>query len=270
MEPVYSPVIGLVLSMFKVKGWDVVVEDAHYIPLTGGAVIASNHIGYLDFVFVGFGARERDRLVRFAAKKEVFDHKVSGPLMRGMKHLPVDRDGNVNDIMEQAHERLMMGQLVGMFPEATISRSFMPKSAKTGTARMAMRAGVPLIPVAVWGCQRIMTKGRPRNFQRGLTIMIKYGPPVPYHPDEDPRDVTTRMMTAITGLVTDLQTRYPQVPAGEDDRWWLPAHLGGTAPTPEEAEEIARQERIERRQRRKAAREAAEAADAAEVTDSAG
>ena len=262
MEPVYTPVIGIFVSTFKVMGWNVVVEDAHHVPLEGPAVLASNHIGYLDFVFVGYGVRERKRLVRFAAKKEVFDHPVSGPLMRGMKHLPVDRDGDVNDIMEQAHQRLQQGQLVGMFPEGTISRSFMPKSAKTGTARMAMRAGAPLVPVAVWGCQRIMTKAVKKNVQRGLHIVIKYGEPIAYEPDEDPRDVTKRMMAAITDMVVDLQDRYPQAPADDSDRWWLPARLGGTAPTPEEAERIAREERIARRAKRRAARE--EAADSAD------
>ena len=111
MEPVYTPVIGIFVSTFKVMGWKVVVEDAHHVPLDGPAVLASNHVGYLDFVFVGYGVREHKRLVRFAAKNEVFDHPVSGPLMRGMKHLPVDRDGNVNDIMEQAHQRLLQGHM---------------------------------------------------------------------------------------------------------------------------------------------------------------
>ena len=263
MEPVYTPVVGTFITMFKAMGWKVAIEGAEHIPATGPAVVASNHIGYLDFVFVGYGARPSGRLVRFAAKKEVFDHPVSGPLMRGMKHLPVDRDGDVGDIMEQAHERLGLGQVVGMFPEGTISRSFMPAQAKTGTARMAMRAGVPLVPCAVWGCHRIWTKAVKRNFQRGLAISIAYGPAIDYDADEDPRDVTKRLMAAIGDMVVDLQDRYPQEPADEADRWWLPARLGGTAPTPEEAEQIAREERIARRKRRQAAR--AEADEAGEV-----
>ena len=261
MEPVYTPVVGAFLTIFTARRWRVHVEGAHHIPATGPAVVASNHIGYLDFVFVGYGARPAGRLVRFAAKKEVFDHPISGPLMRGMKHLPVDRDGDVGDIMEQAHQRLGLGQVVGMFPEGTISRSFMPSQAKTGTARMAMRAGVPLVPAAVWGCHRIWTKGRPKDLRiRNIDILVAYGPPVPHEPDEDPREVTRRMMAAITELAVDLQDRYPQQPRGEADRWWLPARLGGTAPTPEEAAAIVREERIERRRRRQAERAATEGA----------
>lgn len=255
MEPVYTPIVGTAVGLFKAMGWKVTVTGAEHVPRTGPAVLASNHIGYLDFIVVGYGARDAGRLVRFAAKKEVFDHPVAGPLMRGMKHLPVDRDGDVNAVMEEAHRRLGLGQVVGMFPEGTISRSFMPAEGKTGTARMAIKAGAPLIPTAVWGDHRIMTKAVKKNLQRGVDISVAFGPPIAYQPDEDPREVTKRLMAAITELVVELQDGYRQQPAGPDDRWWLPARLGGTAPTPEEAQAIIRQERIDRRKRKQAAGE---------------
>lgn len=250
MEPVYTPVVGTAVGLFKAMGWKVTVSGAHHIPRRGPAVLASNHIGFLDFIVIGYGARDAGRLVRFAAKKEVFDHRVSGPLMRGMKHLPVDRDGDVNAIMEEANRRLALGQVVGMFPEGTISRSFLPAEGKTGTARMAIRAGVPLVPTAVWGDHRLSTKAVTRNLQRGVDISVRYGPPVPYEAGEDPRVVTKRLMATITDMVRALQEEYRQRPADASDRWWLPAHMGGTAPTPEEAQEMIRQERIERRRRR--------------------
>jgi 1-acyl-sn-glycerol-3-phosphate acyltransferase len=254
MEPVYRPVIGLVLGVYRAMGWKVTVTGAEHVPTTGGGVIASNHIGYLDFTFIGYGALPRKRLVRFMAKKEVFDHPVSGPLMRGMKHLPVDRFGRPADALAMAVQAMERGELIGMFPEGTISRSFVPAAAKTGAARMAMEAGVPLIPAAVWGSQRILTKGRPRNWQRGVAISVAYDAPIPYEPDEDPAAVTKRLMEAIEGLVERLQETYPQQPDGEDDRWWLPAHLGGGAPTVAESDEMAARERAERRARRKAER----------------
>lgn len=252
MEPVYTPVIGAAVTLFTAMGWRVDVSGAEHVPSTGPAVLASNHIGYLDFIIVGYGAREAGRLVRFAAKKEIFDHRIAGPLMRGMKHLPVDRDGDVAAVMEEAHRRLQAGQVIGMFPEGTISRSFMPAEGKTGTARMAMRAGAPLVPTAVWGDHRLWTKGRPRTFRRDVDISVRFGAPIPYAPDDDPREVTRRLMARLTELVTDLQREYPQRPTDDADRWWLPAHMGGTAPTPEEAQAIIRQERIERRRRRQA------------------
>ena len=271
MEPVYGTVVAAVKSMFALYGWKMVIEGNEHIPTTGPGVIASNHIGYLDFMFVGYGAQPIGRLVRFGAKKEVFDHPVAGPLMRGMKHLPVDRDGDVNAIMEESHRRLQLGQLVGMFPEGTISRSFMPDEGKSGAARMAMRAGVPLIPCALWGTHRLWTKGRPRSFTRGVEVRIGYDAPIAYQPDDDPREVTARLMASISAMLERQQAAYSQQPADESDRWWLPAHLGGAAPTPEEAREIARQERIERRKRKQQdARDADGAAgDAGDARDAA-
>jgi 1-acyl-sn-glycerol-3-phosphate acyltransferase len=254
MELVYTPVIGAVLTVYKAMGWSPTVEGVEHIPDRGGAVLASNHVGYLDFTFIGYGTRQKKRIVRFMAKKEVFDHRIAGPLMRGMKHVPVDRFGRAADALSAAVASLRGGEIIGMFPEGTISRSFVPAAAKTGAARMAMEAGVPLIPTAVWGSQRILTKGRPKNFQRKVAISIAYGEPVAYEADDDPAEVTKRLMDAVGQLVDHLQRTYPQEPAGDDDRWWLPAHLGGSAPTVAESEEMSAREQAERRARRKAER----------------
>jgi 1-acyl-sn-glycerol-3-phosphate acyltransferase len=250
VEPVYRPVIGFALGLMKVMRWKVHVTGAEHIPLTGPAVIATNHVGYLDFVFVGAAARERKRLIRFLAKAEIFNHKVAGPLMRGMKHIPVDRFGHASQAIDDSVAALQRGEIIGMFPESTISRSFVPASGKTGAARMAMGAGAPLIPGSVWGSQRILTKGRPKNFQRNIAIDIAVGEPIAYEPDEDPEKVTLRLMERIEELVDRQQRNYPQRPAGADDMWWVPAHLGGAAPTVEESLALNAREAEERRARR--------------------
>lgn len=250
MEPVYTPVIGAAKTLVAVMNWDIQVHGAEHIPASGPALLASNHVGYLDFVFIGWGALGRKRLVRFAAKKEVFDHPMSGPLMRGMKHIAVDRFGGADAAITASVEAMRRGELVGMFPEGTISRSFLPSAGKTGAARMAMESGAPLIPTAVWGTQRILTKDRPKNFQRGVVIDVRYGAPISYTPDEDVTEVTKRLMDAITGLVEAAAREYPQQPANDDDRWWLPASMGGTAPTVEEAEAKAAADRETRRAKR--------------------
>jgi 1-acyl-sn-glycerol-3-phosphate acyltransferase len=247
MELVYRPVIGFALAVFKGMGWKIDVRGTEHIPASGGAVIATNHVGYLDFTFIGYGALERGRLVRFLAKKEAFDHRITGPLLRGMKHIPVDRYGRAAESVTDALAALRDGELIGMFPEGTISRSFVPRAGKTGAARMAMAAGAPLIPSAVWGSQRILTKGRPRNIERGVAISVAFDAPIPYEPEDDPGEVTKRLMEKVSDLVESLWATYPQQPAGPHDAWWLPAHLGGTAPTIEEAEELAARERAERR-----------------------
>ncbi|MDQ3940681.1 MAG: 1-acyl-sn-glycerol-3-phosphate acyltransferase [Actinomycetota bacterium] len=249
METVYRPVIGLALAIFKVMGWQIRRFGAEHIPTAGPAVLASNHIGYLDFVFVGYAARDRGRLVRFMAKKEVFDHPVAGRLMRGMKHISVDRFANASDAIDAAVDALTRGEVVGMFPEGTISRSFVPRSGKTGAARMAMAAHAPLIPCATWGTQRILTKDRPKNFERNVAIDVYIGEPIEYEASENPGDVTARLMKAIGVLVEKAQGNYPQQPK-PDEAWWLPAHMGGSAPTIAVADAMDERDRIRRRAER--------------------
>lgn len=253
-EPVYRSVIGGVLTMIKAMGWKVIVSGEEHIPTSGPAILATNHIGHMDFIFAGFAARGRGRLVRFLAKKEIFDKAVVGWFMRKMRHVPVDRFGAAKDSLDTAIDALQRGEIIGMFPEATISPSFVPRAGKTGTVRMAQLTGAPLIPAAVWGTHRIITKWRPRNMQRGVAIMVNIGAPLTLSPDEDPEAATARLMARIKELLAEAQSSYPQRPAGPDDQWWLPAHLGGTAPTPEDAEV-----RLEEEQRAKAAKRARKA-----------
>jgi 1-acyl-sn-glycerol-3-phosphate acyltransferase len=251
MEPVYTPIVGLALTLMKAMNWKVLASGVEHVPRTGPAVLATNHVGYLDFVFVGAAARHCRRLVRFMAKKEVFDHKISGPLMRGMKHLPVDRFGRPGDAIDAAVAAMRRGEVVGMFPEATISRSFIPREGKSGAARMAMEAGAPLVPGAVWGSQRILTKDRPKNYQRNIPITVDFDSPIDYDHHEDPVDVTKRLMVSITELVDRAQCSYPVRPVGDSDGWWLPAHLGGAAPSVEQADAMAIRDRAARAEQRK-------------------
>jgi 1-acyl-sn-glycerol-3-phosphate acyltransferase len=99
--------------------------------------------------------------------------------MRSLHHIPVDRDNGIASF-RMALRYLKDGELVGVFPEATISRSMELKDFKSGTVRMASAAGVPLIPIVVWGTQRLMTKDHPRDFRRGNTISVTVGAPL--HP----------------------------------------------------------------------------------------
>ena len=154
-EWVYRPIIRVALGLFRLLGFRFTVIGAENIPADGGAVLASNHVSYFDFMFVGLPAHYRGRrLVRFMAKKEVFENKISGPLMRGMHHISVDRAAGLG-AYRLAVEALQEGELVGVFPESTISRAYIPRPFKSGAARMAIEAGVPLLPVVVWGGHRV-------------------------------------------------------------------------------------------------------------------
>jgi 1-acyl-sn-glycerol-3-phosphate acyltransferase len=229
----YRIIIRIALVVFRLLGFRFDVRGSEHVPTTGGAIICSNHVSYFDFTFLGLGALPQHRLVRFMAKVAVFDHWFSGRFMRAMQHIPVDRRAGTA-AFEAAVRSLKDGEVVGVFPEATISTSFTVKDLKAGVARMAVDAGVPIIPAAVWGGHRVATRGR-REFRRGVAVTVLLGEPLIAEPGERPQSLLRRTRAAMEALLDEVQRSYPDQPAGPDDRWWLPVHLGGTAPSPEEA-----------------------------------
>lgn len=249
----YPAVIVTAKTLFKVLGMRFQMSGTEHIPREGGAILAANHIGYVDFVFDGLAAQPSKRLVRFMAKKEAFDHAISGPLMRSFHHIEVDRargEASYHEAVRYARE----GEIVGIFPEATISRSFEIKELKTGAVRMAAEAGVPLIPMVTWGTQRLKTKDHDSDiWGRGKTIALHVGEPLAVT-GQDPVAETARLRAAMTALLDQAITEYPISPEGQ---WWAPARHGGTAPTPEEAARLDAEELAAR-----AARRAAKDADA--------
>lgn len=244
MEPVYRSIIGLARTLFFLEGLKFTVTGAENIPATGGAVVAINHTGYTDFIYAGLPARTPKRYIRFMAKKEVFDSGVSGPIMRALKHIPVDRTAGADSYLS-AVDYLKAGELVGVYPEATISRSFEIKDLKSGAARMALEAGVPIVPVVIWGAQRIWTKGFPKRLGRTNTpISIAVGKPI--EPYEPAADLTAELRTTMQSLLAGLQETYEHEPGA----YWVPARLGGSAPTLEEANALDEAEAAERLARR--------------------
>jgi 1-acyl-sn-glycerol-3-phosphate acyltransferase len=135
---------------------------------------------------------------------------------------------------ESAVRGLKDGEVIGVFPEATISRSFTVKDLKAGAARMAVDANVPIIPAAVWGGQRVATKGHKVQVRRHVPVTVILGEPLAAEPGEKVQSLLRRTKAAMEALLDEAQRSYPETPDGPDDRWWLPAHLGGTAPRPED------------------------------------
>jgi 1-acyl-sn-glycerol-3-phosphate acyltransferase len=230
----YRFIIRLCLIVFRLFHFHFDVRGSEHVPATGGAIICSNHVSFFDFTFLGLAALPQHRLVRFMAKAAVFDHWFAGRFMRAMLHIPVDRKAGAA-AFESAVRALKDGEVVGVFPEATISTSFTVKDLKAGVARMAVDAGVPIIPAAVWGGHRVATKGHKVDLRRDVAVTVILGEPIVAEPEEKPQSLLRRTRAAMEALLDEAQRTYPQQPAGPDDRWWLPAHLGGTAPTPEEA-----------------------------------
>lgn len=250
MEPVYGSAIRATRLLWRLQGLKFTVTGVDHLPTTGGAVIAINHTSYFDFTFAGLPAYEQGlgRKVRFMAKQEVFDHRITGPLMRGMRHIPVDRSSGAPSF-DAAVQVLKGGELVGVYPEATISRSFELKEFKSGAARMAIAADVPIIPHIVWGAQRIWTKDHPKKMWRPkVPISVAVGEPI--QPTLAPTELTALLRSRMQHLLEKVQDSYGPHPPGE---FWVPHRLGGGAPTLAEAAErdaAELAERAARRQRR--------------------
>ena len=240
-ELVYPPVIVLVKSLWRYLGLEFSIYGESHIPRSGSAIMAINHVGYLDFAIAGTAALPSKRLVRFMAKREIFDHPVAGPLMRGMKHISVDRANGAPSFSE-ALKALSQGEIVGVFPEATISKSFELKEMKSGVIRLAAQSGAPILPTIVWGSQRIWTKGLPRDFSRAnVPISVLIGEPIYVDADSSIEGTLAVMRSKMQGLLEKARHDYPDSPIGQR---WAPASLGGTAPTPEMVE-LERQKRKE-------------------------
>ncbi len=251
-EITYYSIIGAARTWFKVMDFNWRVSGQENIPREGGAVLAINHISYIDFLMAGYGARYSKRLTRFMAKKEAWENPLTRPIMLGCKHIPVDRSqGQGQASYDEAVRNLRDGEIVGVFPEATISRSFLIKELKTGAVRMAEDAEVPLIPLILWGTQRIITKDHPRDFSRHKTISVHIGKPLEFA-GTTPEDKTAELHDAMSQMLDQAIREYPaeEQPPGS---WWLPASYGGSAPTPERAKELDRLE-LEERARKKAAK----------------
>ncbi|WP_353510935.1 lysophospholipid acyltransferase family protein [Intrasporangium sp.] len=258
MEPVYSPVIAFARGVFALQGLRFTIVGDENVPTSGGAVMVINHIGYMDFTYAGLAALKSGRLVRFMAKDSVFRHPVSGPLMRGMHHIPVDRTAGATSY-RAAVDALRAGEIVGVFPEATISRSFELKAFKSGAARMARDARVPIIPVVIWGSQRVWTKGHPKRLGRtNIPISIAVGEPIAVPLGSDPEQVTVEYKAVMQHLLDVLRSTYE--PLTGADLKFLPAAMGGTAPTLAEATRLDDAEFAER-QRKADARRADERTD---------
>ncbi len=259
MELVYTPVIGIVRSLFFVQGLKFTISGTHFVPRKGGAVVAINHISYLDYMYAGLAARPSGRVIRFMAKEVVFRHPVSAPLMKGMKHIPVDRESGAS-AYQAAVQALKDGELVGVFPEATISRSFELKTFKSGAIRMALDAQVPVIPIVVWGSQRIWTKGHPKRLGRtNVPVTIAVGEPLPIPAGTELDAGVALLHERMAGMLAAARDSYE--PLTGSDAVFLPASMGGRAPTLAEANEMDQADIAARRAARAAKQAAKDAAN---------
>jgi 1-acyl-sn-glycerol-3-phosphate acyltransferase len=228
---VYPPVIVALRSFWKYLGLRFDFRGLENLPDRnhGGAILAINHISYLDFALAGTAALPMKRYVRFMAKKELFDNKVVGPLLRGMHHISVDRDSGSASFVA-ALRALKAGEIIGIFPEATISVSFEIKELKSGVIRLAQATDVPVIPTIIWGSQRIWTKKVPRNLRRRkVPISVTFGEPMYFKKGEDVAASEALLRQKMLEILHQVQERYPD---SHLNQRWAPVRLGGSAPAP--------------------------------------
>lgn len=237
LDRFWRAIVWVATTLFgRVLGWRVAVEGVDNLPDDGGAVLAFNHHGYVDVVMVAWGPATRlARPVRFLAKAELFEHPASRWIVRGVGAVPVHRTAHSAraGAYAAAVHALEDGEFVAVAPEQSISTSFDLLPFKTGAARMAIQAGVPLVPVAGWGSHRFATKGGHLHLtRRRLPVTVAYGEPLLPLEGETPAQLTARLREAVGVLLDDVRRRYPAATDGDD--WWVPASLGGSAPTHDE------------------------------------
>src|ERR1700756_1243599 len=207
VEPTFRSLEILAQLAVRVTGTRITFEGEENIPERGGAVIAINHTSYVDFLPAALAVHRRRRRLRFMIKAEMQQVKVVNFLIKHSGTIPVDRNAGAG-AYAVAVQRLREGELVGDYPEATISRAFELKEFKTGAARMAGEADVPIVPLIVWGAQRIWTKDHPRHLGRKrVPVTVRVGAPL------DPADnialTNAALRESMTALLHQAQQGYP-------------------------------------------------------------
>jgi putative phosphoserine phosphatase / 1-acylglycerol-3-phosphate O-acyltransferase len=184
------------------------VDGLDNIPDSGPAIIAGNHRSYFDPLAIGFTLARKGRPLRFLGKKEVFDAPIVGDLAKAMGGIRVERGTGSDEPLEEAAKALKAGELVAIMPEGTIPRGkafFDPElKGRWGTAKLASLSGAPVIPVGLWGTEKVWPRSsRLPNFfnvTNPPTVRIRVGPPVSVSGDDPDLD-TKAIMAAIVDLL---------------------------------------------------------------------
>lgn len=221
MEPLYGLAeVLLRRPMRHAFRWR--IEGTEHIPATGPALLASNHVSYLDPLCLCYLTDQVGRRVRFLAKAELFQHGLAARALRSMGQIPVERGtADASGALEAASSSLAGGELVAVFPEGTISRDLDPMAGRTGAARLARATGVPVLPVGLWGGHRLITAGRRPSWRWGVAVTVVVGEPFVVGPDENPRLATDRIMEAVCAQVARARAIYPQEPRPGGPDWWV-------------------------------------------------
>ena len=216
VDRVYRIVMRLGAAFFRILGLRRDAEGEHHLPASGGAILAISHFGYLDFALVQQAVHRRThRLVRFMVTDAAFAHPVAGPFLRAMNHIPVNRRAGAG-AFRMAEHALARGELVGIFPESAVSLADELLPFKLGAAALAARCGVSIVPVVVWGGQRVITKSLPFRWSRArhAPIHIEFGQPLMFPVEADPVEATAYLRERMSAMVARMVAEAPDRSAG--------------------------------------------------------
>ncbi|HWC13620.1 MAG TPA: lysophospholipid acyltransferase family protein [Actinomycetota bacterium] len=216
MESTYLIAKGI-LKPFLAGWFRWSIEGLDNIPRKGPALLAFNHISYLDPLATAYVVDKSRRVPRFLAKSELFADRRIAWILRGARQIPVQRGtADAPMAMDEALASLERGEIIVIFPEGTITNDpeLNPMEGKTGAARLALGSDAPLIPCGVWGTQNIWPKGYSKRWwPPRQDILVRVGEPMevsgdPNSPDAW-RSVTSNLMARIEVLVASLRPAVP-------------------------------------------------------------
>lgn len=232
VEPVYGAVNLLGRGLLAALGVRVRAHGLGHVPTTGPVILASTHGSFLDFVVLERGALDRQRHIRFLTRHDAWAGPVVSFAMDRMRHIPVDRATPAAAALA-ARRMLGDGEAVGIFPEAGISHSYTVRGLMRGAAALARETGAPLVPVALWGAQRIASVSEPPrrpDLTRGRVVDVWFGEPAHVAPHADLASATRALGSTLTTMLEGLQRLPHHLPHRAEPSPWYPAHLGGDAP----------------------------------------
>jgi 1-acyl-sn-glycerol-3-phosphate acyltransferase len=209
VEVVLRPAIGFWFS-WRLDGMGLVPPD-------GPVLVAGNHVSHFDPLAHGYLLSRAGRRPRYLAKRELWKNPILRRVLDGTHQIPVDRGTGRSAPVDAALDGLRRGEAVVIYPEATTTRNpdRTPMQGKTGIARVTLRSGLPVLPLAVWGTHNMLQRGK-RGLNYGRAIWVRAGRPLDFSEYADRaedsavlRKVTDEVMDELTHLVQDMRRDYP-------------------------------------------------------------
>ncbi len=237
-ERTYRSVIRGGQALLRALRLTVRSSGQEHVPSDGPVVLAANHVSFPDFLFVGQAMLGR-RLVRFMCRADIWDTPLPGrPIGRGMeamRHIPVDRAAPAAAYL-RARSLLGEGEAVCVFPEGGISTAYVVRALMPGAVALARETGAPLVPVNLWGSQRIWAQKlspdaplpRP-DLTRGRLVDVRFQEPMTVPPDADLTETTRALGRRLHEGLEELQQLAEHRPRPGEHAPWHPVHLGGHA-----------------------------------------